>query len=44
MCIRDSLERIHGERGCTLLVVTHNEAIAERADRRYQLEGGRLLR
>ena len=42
--ILDLLERIHEERGCTLIVVTHNEAIAERADRRYRLDGGRLRR
>jgi putative ABC transport system ATP-binding protein len=40
--VLDLLERIHEERGCTLLVVTHNEAVAQRAARRYRLEGGRL--
>ena len=41
--ILELLERIHRERGCTLLIVTHNEAVARRADERYQLDGGRLL-
>jgi putative ABC transport system ATP-binding protein len=44
MRILDLLERIHAERGCTVLVVTHNDAVAQRADRRYRLEGGRLQR
>jgi putative ABC transport system ATP-binding protein len=43
MRVLDLLERVHRERGCTLLVVTHNEAVAERADQRYRLDGGRLL-
>jgi putative ABC transport system ATP-binding protein len=41
--VLDLLERVNRERGCTLLVVTHNEAVAERADQRYRLDGGRLL-
>jgi len=41
--VLDLLERVHIERGCTLLVVTHNEAVAQRADQRYRLDGGRLL-
>jgi len=43
MRVLDLLERVHIERGCTLLVVTHNEAVAQRADQRYRLDGGRLL-
>ena len=43
MRVLDLLERIHSERGCTLVVVTHNEAVAERAERRHRLEDGRLL-
>jgi putative ABC transport system ATP-binding protein len=43
MRVLDLLERVHRERGCTLLVVTHNEAVAERAGQRYRLDGGRLL-
>jgi ABC-type lipoprotein export system ATPase subunit len=41
--VLDVLERVHGERGCTLVLVTHNEALAQRADRRYRLDAGRLL-
>ena len=43
MRILDLLDRIHRERGCTLLIVTHNEAVARRAEQRHCLEGGRLL-
>jgi putative ABC transport system ATP-binding protein len=43
MRVLDLLERVHRERGCTLLVVTHNEAVALRAEHRYRLDGGRLL-
>ena len=43
MRVLDLLERIHSERGCTLVVVTHNEAVAERAERRHRLDDGRLL-
>jgi ABC-type lipoprotein export system ATPase subunit len=43
MRVLDLLERIHAERGCTLVVVTHNEAVAARADRRHRLDDGRLL-
>ncbi|TMD46797.1 MAG: ABC transporter ATP-binding protein [Chloroflexi bacterium] len=43
MRVLDLLERVHVERGCTLLVVTHNEAVAERAEGRYRLNAGRLL-
>jgi putative ABC transport system ATP-binding protein len=43
MRILDLLERVHIERGCTLLVVTHNEAVAQRAEQRYRLDAGRLL-
>jgi putative ABC transport system ATP-binding protein len=41
--VLDLLEGIHAERGCTLVVVTHNEAVASRADRRYRLDDGRLV-
>jgi putative ABC transport system ATP-binding protein len=41
--VLDLLERVHIERGCTLLVVTHNEAIAQRAEHRFRLDAGRLL-
>jgi putative ABC transport system ATP-binding protein len=43
MRVLDLLERVHTERGCTLLVVTHNEAVAQRAEERYRLDAGRLL-
>ena len=43
MRVLDLLERVHTERGCTLLVVTHNEAVAQRAEYRYQLDAGRLM-
>ena len=36
------LERLPSEHGCTLVVVTHNRALAARATRRMQLSGGRL--
>lgn len=43
MRVLDLLERVHAERGCTLLVVTHNEAVARRAEQRFRLDAGRLL-
>ena len=43
MRVLDLLERVHAERGCTLLVVTHNEAVAQRAEHRFRLDAGRLL-
>jgi putative ABC transport system ATP-binding protein len=42
MRVLDLLEGVHRERGCTLLIVTHNEAVAKRAEQRYRLDGGRL--
>jgi putative ABC transport system ATP-binding protein len=41
--VLDLLERVHIERGCTLLVVTHNETVAQRAQQRYRMDAGRLL-
>jgi putative ABC transport system ATP-binding protein len=41
--VLDLLERVHAERGCTLVVVTHNDSIAQRATRRYRLDAGRLI-
>ncbi len=35
-------DRITRERGCTLILVTHNPAAAAVCDRQYQLRGGRL--
>lgn len=43
MRILDLLESVHAERGCTLVIVTHNEAVALRAERRYRMDAGRLL-
>jgi putative ABC transport system ATP-binding protein len=43
MRVLDLLERVHIGRGCTLVVVTHNEAVAQRAEQRYRLDAGRLL-
>ncbi|MGI8609576.1 MAG: ABC transporter ATP-binding protein [Candidatus Dormibacteria bacterium] len=36
------LEQLRAERGCTLVVVTHNRAVAARALRRYRVTGGRV--
>jgi putative ABC transport system ATP-binding protein len=41
--ILDLLEAVRARRGMTLLVVSYDEAIADRADRRLQLRDGRLL-
>jgi ABC-type lipoprotein export system ATPase subunit len=40
--VLELLERLRAERGCTLVVVTHNPELAERADRRVRLSRGRL--
>ncbi|MDQ6882627.1 MAG: ABC transporter ATP-binding protein [Candidatus Dormibacteraeota bacterium] len=40
--VLDLLQRVHREQRCTLIVVTHNEAVAERADRRFLVHAGRL--
>lgn len=40
--LHELLRRLNRERGLTLLVVTHNERLAERCDRVLRLEGGRL--
>jgi putative ABC transport system ATP-binding protein len=37
------LDAITTERGCTFVVVTHDEAVARRADRRLHLERGTLV-
>ena len=37
------LESLPRERGCTLVVVTHNRALASRARRRLALSGGKLV-
>jgi predicted ABC-type transport system involved in lysophospholipase L1 biosynthesis ATPase subunit len=41
--LHDLLRRLNQEKGTTVVVVTHNERLAEAADRRLRLEGGRLL-
>ncbi|HEY4844217.1 MAG TPA: ABC transporter ATP-binding protein [Candidatus Dormibacteraeota bacterium] len=43
MRVLDLLERLRTQRGCTLLVVTHNEAVAQRAEERFRLDAGRLI-
>jgi ABC-type lipoprotein export system ATPase subunit len=40
--VLELLERMRAERGCTLIVVTHNPELAARADRRLRLSRGRL--
>jgi len=37
------LEQLHAERGCTVLVVTHNRAIACRASQQIALTRGRMV-
>jgi putative ABC transport system ATP-binding protein len=37
------LEQLRAERGCTLLVVTHNRAVAARAPLCVALDRGRLV-
>lgn len=37
------LEQLHAERGCTILVVTHNRAIAGRASQQIALSQGRIV-
>jgi putative ABC transport system ATP-binding protein len=41
--VMDLLARLHGELGITLVLVTHDEWIAERADRVLRLADGRLV-
>ncbi|MDQ6791491.1 MAG: ABC transporter ATP-binding protein [Candidatus Dormibacteraeota bacterium] len=40
--VLELLERLRAERGCTLVVVTHNQELAERAGRRVRLTRGTL--
>jgi len=40
--VMDLLERLRKERGCTLVVITHNPELAARADHRLRLSRGRL--
>src|SRR4029453_3892026 len=38
--LRELLRRINREKGVTIVVVTHNERLANACDRRLRLEGG----
>jgi ABC-type lipoprotein export system ATPase subunit len=40
--VLDLLEEVASDRGATLIVVTHEPAVAERADRRITLLDGRV--
>ncbi len=40
--VLDLLRRVNGERGCTVVLVTHNSAIAEMADRVIRMRSGEL--
>ncbi len=40
--VADVLRRLPDEHGCTVVLVTHDPDLADRADRRLLLEGGRL--
>jgi putative ABC transport system ATP-binding protein len=39
----EELERLRADRGATLVLVTHNRRLAERAGQQLSLEGGRLI-
>jgi putative ABC transport system ATP-binding protein len=41
--VLELLEELRRERGCTLVVVTHNLELAARADQRFRLSRGRLV-
>jgi putative ABC transport system ATP-binding protein len=41
--VMDLLEKLQRERGCTLLVVTHNPLVAARASRRVMMDSGRIV-
>ena len=42
--VMELLERLRAERGCTLVVVTHNPELAARAEQRLRLSRGQLVR
>ena len=42
--VMELLERLRADRGCTLVVVTHNPELAARADQRLRLSRGQLVR
>ncbi len=41
--LHDLIRRLNRERQVTVVVVTHNEGLAERCDRRLRLEAGALV-
>jgi ABC-type lipoprotein export system ATPase subunit len=41
--VMDLLERLRADRGCTLVVVSHNPDLAARAEQRFRLSRGRLV-
>jgi len=41
--LHELLRRVNREKGVTVVVVTHNERLANACDRRLRLEAGRLL-
>lgn len=41
--VADVLLELPRQRGCALVLVTHNQQVADRADARYELELGRLI-
>jgi lipoprotein-releasing system ATP-binding protein len=42
--LHDLLRELNRERGLTIVVVTHNQELAQRCDRTLRLEGGRIAR
>jgi putative ABC transport system ATP-binding protein len=41
--IADLMFRLNAERGTTLVLVTHDRALADRCDRQLEMDGGRIL-
>ena len=41
--VMELLEALRRERGCTLVIVTHNPLVAARADRRVAMDSGRIV-
>ena len=41
--VLDLLASLPAEHECTLIVVTHNQSVASRADRVVRIESGRLI-
>ena len=42
MAIMDLIDILHAETGNTIIMITHDRDIADRADMIYRLHGGRL--